>query len=155
MPDRLTLEKVLDRAVQKEVESQQLYLHLSTMVKDPPVRDALEALSREEKGHQDKLERYGAGELSGALSKDQIVDYHIAELVEGPELSAGMQLADAFLFAANREKASHELYTTLAAIHPEGDVRSLLLQLAGQELEHKQRVELLYTEVAYPQTDGG
>ena len=155
MPDRLTLEKVLDGAVQKEIEAQHLYLDLSMMVKNPPVRDALEALSREEKVHQDKLERYRAGELSGALGKDQIVDYHIAELVEGSELSPDMQLKDAFMFAANREKASHELYITLAAIHPEGEVKALLLQLAGQELEHKQRVESLYTQVAYPQTDGG
>ncbi len=34
-------------------------------------------------------------------------------------------------------------------------VKSLLERLASQELEHKQRVEFLYTEVAFPQTNGG
>lgn len=155
MPDRLTLGKILDAAIQKEIESQRLYMQLSAMVGKPPASDALEALCREEKVHQDRLERYRAGKLKGALSKDQIVDYHIAELAEGPDVSPNMQLKDAFLLAANREKASHELYVTLAAIHPDGEVKSLLLQLAGQELEHKQKVESLYTQVAYPQTDGG
>jgi rubrerythrin len=31
----------------------------------------------------------------------------------------------------------------------------LLEDLAAQELEHKQKVEFLFTEVAFPQTDGG
>ncbi len=66
-----------------------------------------------------------------------------------------MKLKDAFLLAANREKASHEFYLSLAAIHPAGEVKRLLKGLAAQELKHKQRVEFLYTEVAFPQTDGG
>jgi rubrerythrin len=66
-----------------------------------------------------------------------------------------MALKDVFLLAANREKASHDFYSKLAAVHPMGGVRRLLEQLADQELEHKRRVEFLYTEVAFPQTDGG
>jgi len=155
MAERLTLERVLEGAIKKENESQRLYLDLSQRVKEPAARDALEGLAAEEKVHEDKLQRYREGKLKGALSKDQVVDYHVVELVEGPDVSASMQLKDAFLYAANREKASHELYTTLAVIHPEGEVKSLLMQLASQELEHKQRVESLYTQVAFPQTDGG
>ncbi len=59
------------------------------------------------------------------------------------------------LLAANRERASHELYLGLARIHPAGEVKRLLEELALQELEHKQQVEFLYAEVAFPQTDGG
>ena len=35
------------------------------------------------------------------------------------------------------------------------EVKRLLERLASQELEHKQRVEFLYAEVALPQTNGG
>ncbi len=35
------------------------------------------------------------------------------------------------------------------------EVKRLLERLASQELEHKQRVEFLYAEVAFPQADGG
>jgi rubrerythrin len=66
-----------------------------------------------------------------------------------------MELKDVFLIAANREKASHTLYQSLSAIHPNGQVKHLLEDLASQELEHKNRVETIYTEIAYPQTDGG
>ena len=66
-----------------------------------------------------------------------------------------MKLQDVFLLAANREMASHTFYLSLAQIHPAGDAKRLLEELAAQELEHKQRVEFLYTEVAFPQTNGG
>jgi len=66
-----------------------------------------------------------------------------------------MKLKDVFLLAANHEKASHEFYLSLARIHSTGEVKRLIERLAAQELEHKQRVEFLYTEVAFPQTNGG
>ncbi len=66
-----------------------------------------------------------------------------------------MELKDVFLLAANREMHSHDLYLALTRIHPPGEVKTLLKELASQELEHKHKVEFLYTEVAFPQTDGG
>ncbi|OGO42338.1 MAG: hypothetical protein A2137_05470 [Chloroflexi bacterium RBG_16_58_8] len=66
-----------------------------------------------------------------------------------------MKLEEVLLLAANREKASYEFYTGLAAAHPAGRVKSLLEEIASQELGHKQKVEIMYAEVAYPQTDGG
>ena len=66
-----------------------------------------------------------------------------------------MDMKDVFLLAANKEKSAHDLYTCLSEIHPNGQVKHLLEDLASQELEHKNRLENLYTEVAFPQTDGG
>jgi rubrerythrin len=156
MVAQLTLREVLERGIRKEIESQRLYIALSQMVKDEAARDALQKLSRQEKGHQKRLEQYLWGELKGgALSSGHSVDYKIAELLGEPDVSPHMELKDTFLLAANREKASHEFYLSLARIHPEGEVKKLLERLAAQELEHKQKVESLYTEVAFPQTDGG
>jgi rubrerythrin len=156
MAEQMTLEQVLKGAVRKEIEAQSMYTGLSQKVKDEAVKRALTKLSLEEKGHQNRLEGYlerGLGD--GSMSVKQVVDYKIAELAGPTEPSAEMGLKETFLVAANREKAAHALYTGLAGIHPDGEAKSLLLQLAAQELEHKQRVESLYTQVAYPQTDGG
>ena len=84
-----------------------------------------------------------------------VVDYHIAEYLDQPEIDSNMDIKDVFLLAANKEKASHELYLHLASIHPQGHIRHLLEDLAAQESTHKLRVETLYNEVAFPQTDGG
>ena len=152
----MTLEKVLRKAIQKEIASWLLYNDLSRRMSQESARDAFKKLAQQEKGHQTRLEQYLRGEIKeGALSGGQTVDYKITEHLEQPKIYPEMHLKDIFLLAASREKASHELYLGLAEIHPEGQVRKLLEELAAQELEHKQQLEFLYTEVAFPQTDGG
>ena len=153
---RLNLKDILDLAVLKEIESQELYADLCRKSKSGAVQEAFQALIRQEKQHQTLLEKYRAGELKqGALRMEHPCDYHIAEHFAEPKPAPGMELKDAFLFAADREKASHEFYLKLAHLHVAGEVRVLLEKLASQELEHKAVVESLFTEVAFPQTDGG
>jgi rubrerythrin len=156
MAYQLTVRNVLEKAIQKEIESQQLYRHLSEKMTDKAAQDAFRQLARQEQGHQQLVEQYLHGELKGGmLNEGQVVDYKIAEHLEQPQLSLEMKLKDVFLLAANREKASHEFYLSLAQIHPDGEAKRLIEQLATQELDHKQKVEFLYTEVAFPQTNGG
>lgn len=156
MANQLTLKEVLEKAIQKEIESQHLYSDLSQKIRDEAAKDAFEELARQEQEHQQLLEQCLRGELNeGTLSTRQVVDYKIAEHLDQPEISPDMKLKDVFLLAADREKASHEFYLGLAQIHPAGEVKRLIEGLAAQELEHKQRVEFLYTEVAFPQINGG
>jgi len=153
---QLTVNDVLEKAIQKEVESQHLYTDLSQKMSDQAAKDAFISLLREEQRHQSILEQYQRGEIKGGvLNSGQAVDYKITEHLDQPEVTLGMELKDVFLLAANREKASHEFYLSLAEVHPPGQARKLLEELALQELKHKQKVEFLYTEVAFPQTDGG
>ena len=153
---QITLAKVLRKAIQKEIASWLLYNDLSRKVSQEAAREAFRKLAQQEKGHQHLLEQYQRGEIKeGALGSNQAIDYKIAEHLEQPKIYPDMELKDIFLLAAQREKASHELYLNLAKIHPQGRAKKLLEELASQELEHKQQVEFLYTEVAFPQTDGG
>ncbi|MBI4267716.1 MAG: ferritin family protein [Chloroflexi bacterium] len=156
MVAQLTIEDILQKAIQKEIESQNLYAHLGRRMTDPAAKDTFASMVRAEKRHQELLEQYQRGDIvEGTLSSGQAVDYKLAEYFDQPEITPQMSLKDIFLLAANREKASHELYLGLANVHPPGRARRLLEELAGQELEHKRKVELMYTEVAFPQTDGG
>lgn len=156
MATQVTLKQVLEKAVEKEIHSQRLYADLSQAVKEQSAKDAFQDLVKQEQGHQRLLGQYLRGELrEGSLSHEQVIDYKIAEHLNHPEISPEMKLKDVFLLAANRENLSHEFYLALAQVHPAGRVKKLLNELAAQELEHKQRVEFLYTEVAFPQTDGG
>ena len=156
MPINLTIKEVLKKAIQKEIDSQNLYGYLSQKVTNETAKDAFQKLVLQEQIHQQLLECYLRGELKeGTLLGGERIDYKIAEYFDQPEISPNMQLKDVFLLAANREKASHELYLSLSQIHPDGTARRMLEELASQELEHKQKVEFLYTEVAFPQTAGG
>ena len=156
MPTQLTLKEVLQTAIGKEIEAQKLYSDLARIMTSQVAKDTFQELVRQERGHQQLLERYLHGELkAGALQAGQVIDYKITENFEPTEIFTNMPLKDIFLRAANREKAAHEAYLTLSQAHPTGEVRKLLEDLASQELGHKHKLEFLYTEVAFPQTAGG
>ena len=156
MATKFTLNRILEIAIHKEIESQHLYTELSQKVTNDAAKDTLRQLAQQEQRHQNMLEQYRQGELkAGVLSQGQVIDYKIAEHFDQPEISPDMQLKDVFLLAANREMHSHKLYLALAGLHPTGEAKRLLEELASQELEHKHKVESLYTQVAFPQTDGG
>lgn len=156
MVSQLTLREVLEGAIQKEIMSRFLYVGLRQRVRNQTAKDAFQSLADQEEMHQRVLEDYLHGKLKeGSLNGGIVVDYKIADCLDQPEISPTMELQDVFLMAANKEKSAHDLYAGLSAIHPNGKVKHLLEDLALQELEHKNRIETLYTEVAFPQTDGG
>ncbi|MFC2024531.1 ferritin family protein [Chloroflexota bacterium] len=156
MTSEITLTEILKGAIQKEIVSWLLYKSLSRRMSQEIAKDAFNKLARQEKEHQNRLEAYRRGEVKeGTLPGAQAVDYKLTEYLEQPTIHPEMSFKDIFLLAANRERASHELYLRLAEIHPAGEAKKLLEELAAQELGHKQQLELLYTEVAFPQTDGG
>ena len=146
-----TLKEVLNRAIQEENQSRLLYLSLSDRVNDPAVGEAFQDLAHLEQGHRERLESYLHGEIKeGVLSGGLVIEYQIAGKLERPEVSADMTLKEAFQLAAHWEQDSHELYLSLAQIHPPGPVKNLLEEMASQELEHKQRVVALYRQVVFP-----
>ncbi len=156
MPNALTVTEVLRMGVQRETESQNLYSELGQKVADPQAKYVFTKLFREEKRHQEILEGFlAAGIRPGMLKPDAILDYRVAELLDQPEVKPEMTLPEVFLLAANREKMSNEFYLVMAEAYPRGDAKQLLLKLASQELGHKQKMETLYADVAFPQTDGG
>jgi rubrerythrin len=156
MAARLTLHEVLEGAIQKEIMSRFLYISLQQKVKNIATKEAFQALADQEEVHQRVLEDYLHGRIKeGALNADLVVDYKITDCLDQPEILPTMALQDVFLLAAKKEQAAHDLYLGLAEIHPSGQVKILLQNLASQEKEHKNRVESLYVEAAFPQTDGG
>jgi len=57
--------------------------------------------------------------------------------------------------AIYKEIASHAFYIAGQGKTQDPAAKALMKELAAQELEHKQRIEFLYTEVAFPQINGG
>jgi len=60
-----------------------------------------------------------------------------------------------YLVASHRELRSYEFYTELANLHIEGELKQILLKMANEELKHKEKMEYLYANTAFPQTSGG
>lgn len=146
---------IIEMAIAKEEEACNFYIGLSDEAKTGEVRDTLRYIAAEEKQHKEFLVNYrDKGYSHGGLSLDTIVDYRIAEQLEAPEPGEDMGVKDVYLIAAHREKKANDFYLSLAAIHPDGDARRFLLKMAEEELRHKEKMEFLYTNAAFPPTGG-
>jgi rubrerythrin len=151
-----SLQSLIEIAIKKEEEARVFYLGLSDLVEDALAKETLKFLAGEEQGHKEFLQAYLKGEMKfTALAMDTPVDYHIAQYAAKPDLKKNMNSSEVYLVAAHREWNSYMFYTGLAEAQPAGEVKEMLLQMANQELKHKEKVEYLYSNTAFPQTAGG
>jgi rubrerythrin len=151
-----SLQNVIEAAIRNEEEARVFYLGLYSLVADPLARETLKFLAGEEQGHKEFLQAYLKGEKKfAALGMETPIDYHIAQYADRPDPKKNMNSSEVYLVAAHREWNSYIFYKSLAALQPAGEVQEMLLQMANQELKHKEKVEYLYSNTAFPQTSGG
>jgi rubrerythrin len=151
-----SLQSLIEKAVQNEEEARTFYLGLFDLVEDPLAKETLKFLAAEELTHKEFLLAYLKGDKNfAALAMDEPIDYHIAQYSAKPDPKANMNSSEVYLVAAHRELNSYKFYKGLAAAQPAGEVKEMLLQMAYQELKHKEKVEYLYSNTAFPQTAGG
>ena len=155
MPDK-TLEEVIDLAIQREQDAYFFYRDIMDILEDRDVINTLEWIANEEIKHRKFLIDYRNGKYGdAALRLADVVAYKVAEHVEKPEISPRMDSIDVFLVASHRELASHAFYAELAELHADSEISEVLNRIANEELKHKEKMEYLYTNTAFPQTSGG
>jgi rubrerythrin len=146
----------IDIAIQREIEAQEFYTGLMARVADEQAKDALKLLAAEEKKHQQFLQKYRDGGFPAeGLRMNNPIDYKIAEHMDKPDIGGSLESKDVYLIAAHRELNSYNFYMGLAQLHPAGALRDTFEKIASEELRHKEKVEYLYTNTAFPQTAGG
>jgi rubrerythrin len=124
---------------------------------DRAAKDAIGFVADEEQKHKAFLENYRKEIESGggSLRIQEVTFYKIAEHEKEPEVEENMARENVFLIAAHRELRSHNFYRELAEAHPDGEPKEMVLKMANEELKHKEKMEYLYTNTAFPQTSGG
>jgi rubrerythrin len=146
----------IDIAIQREEEAYAFYTDLLANVLDQSAKDALKLLANEEKKHKAFLVSYRDGGFgANALRLSHPIDYKVAEHIEKPDIKKDLNSRDVFLVAAHRELNSYNFYMGLANLHPEGEIKDIFIKMASEELNHKEKVEYLYANAAFAQTDGG
>ncbi|MBN1878725.1 ferritin family protein [bacterium] len=154
--DKILMKTVIERAIKNEEDAYLFYTNLLNLVDDPVAKKTLSFLAAEELKHKEFLVRFLEGSYtSKGTPMDAPVDYQVAQYVSMPDVKKDMSTSEVYLVAAHREWNAHQFYLGLAEIQPEGEIRSLLLEFAAQELRHKEKVEYLYSNTAFPQTAGG
>jgi len=139
MTDRIdSIDEILEFAIAREVEANQLYTYMASRMKNPEMRKVCEELAKEELEHKAKLELevMKRGEVvHGICISDYMTD-------AGDEID--MDYEELLIFAIKKEDISVSFYTDLAAVVKDEESREALLALAEEETEHKQRFEVEY-----------
>jgi len=147
---------IIDAAIQREQDAYVFYMGLLDKIDNKDVRHTIEFIAGEEKKHKAFLEDYRDGKFGGQpMRMSDVVYYKITEYQDEPKVKEHMSGEDVYLLAAHREKKSYEFYTELAGLHSDEKTKDMLLRIANEELKHKEKMEYLYANTAFPQTDGG
>ena len=143
-------------AIEREIEAYNFYMEIYDIISDSTAKEALLWIAGEEKKHKEFLISYREGKIAeGMLRLSEAEDQRIAEHVAAPEVKLLLDTKDVYLIAAHRELDSYNFYIEFAKLHTDGTLKEIILRIANEELKHKEKVEYLYTNTAFPQTAGG
>jgi rubrerythrin len=146
------IEAVLKRAIQLEVEAMTLYSSAAQTVTDDAVRQRLEEMAAQERGHKAKLEDVLSGNVRWAIRRSKaepVTDLRLSDHLVGGSLEPNADYQDVLLFAARREKAAHDFYKAMGEMVDDKLTQNLFEMLADEELRHKYVLEKTYEEVVY------
>ena len=155
MEERSLLD-LIETAIEREETAYHFYMDIHSKVDDAGVKDTLEWIANEEKKHKEFLANYRDGNYNTDMfQKREVKYYKIAEHQMEPETDGEIKNEEIYLVAAHREARSHQFYSELAELQPDGETKEVLQKMANEELKHKEKMEYLYANTAFPQTDGG
>ncbi|MBN2723712.1 MAG: ferritin family protein [Deltaproteobacteria bacterium] len=139
------LKEAIDFAIEKEQEAVDFYTDLAKKIKHKEIAEEIAKLADMEAGHKKKLQAIDISDPFWTREhKNQ--DLKIADYIVPEEPSAEMNLQDVLALAMQRELAAKRLYTDLAAISSDENVKKMFLTLADEEAEHKNYFERIWDD---------
>jgi rubrerythrin len=143
------LDAVIHSAIAQEDISHEFYSRLAKLVSHAETKDTLAFLAQEELEHKAFLQKCLTP--AGCTLAGQAHNAHLAELLKAPAIDEGMTPKEALVVAMKREEGAYNFYKALAALQPPGEIRAFLEHMANVELTHKEKVEYLYNNAAFPE----
>ncbi|HSP32686.1 MAG TPA: ferritin family protein [Thermoanaerobaculia bacterium] len=137
-PLETTVEEVLRKAIQSEIETRVYYQKLAERSATPDVRKKLLDLADGEIVHRVKLERRYREEIHKDPPEPEAVK------VDLPPDVTNLDMARALKHALERERESESYYRFMAERVPDTDLGHLFLELADVEWKHKTDLQAEY-----------
>ena len=141
-----TFEKVIDFAIDREVNARLFYLRFAHASKDPALCLLLESLADEELQHQKKLARIKQGQFKMLDGDMPILDLGIADVAPEVEPYPDMSVSEALVLAMNREKQAFRMYLELSEHTDNLELKTLFSAMANEEANHKVRMEIAFDD---------
>ena len=135
--------EVITFAIGREIEAAEAYARWADMARTPGLRELLLYLRDQEVSHRRLLEGL-TDEAIRALEPAFVPDLGIVDALADETLTGDMSFQEVLIFAARKEKQAAELYESLARTAAGTGHQQLFLFLAGQEREHKLKLEAEY-----------
>ena len=140
-----SIHDALNFAIQSEQEAFDFYTNLADVSKNQAMRKVFIQFAEEEKGHKKRLVAIKS-EGTFELSDKKVVDLEIGDYLIDVKPSSEMSYQDALILAMKKEKSAFKLYSDLAGIVPNSNLKNIFLSLAQEEAKHKLRFEIEYDD---------
>ncbi len=137
-PLETTVEEVMRKAIQSEVETRVYYQKLAERAATPEVRKRLLQLADVELVHRAKMERKYQEEVGRKPPAPEPVK------IELPSDLVNLDMARALKHALERERDSESYYRFMAERVPDTELGHLFLELADIEWKHKTDLQAEY-----------
>jgi rubrerythrin len=143
------MEAIVKNAVAQEDLSHEFYKRMAALVSHQETKDTFEYLAREELEHKEFL--LSCLTPQGCKLQGRPQDVHLAEVTEAPPFREDYSPKEALIIAMKREEQSFKFYQALAGLQPPGEIKAFLEKMAQVELAHKEKMEYLYDNAAFPE----
>ena len=140
-----SIDDALDFAIQSEQEAVDFYTNLANGSKNQAMREVFIQFAKEEKGHKKRLQNIKRKEMF-EFSDEKVFDLEIGDYLIDVKPATDMSYQDALILAMKKEKSAFKLYSDLAGIAPNSDLKNVFLALAQEEAKHKLRFEIEYDD---------
>lgn len=140
---------IINSAISQEEQAHEFYLRMANLVSQAETKETFQYLAREELEHKAFLQSCITPQGCKLVGHPQNV--HLAEHLQAPEITPDMSPKEALVIAMKQEESSHRFYQTLAGLQPPGEIRNFLEKMAQMELSHKEKMEYLYDNTAFPE----
>jgi rubrerythrin len=143
------IKAILEAAVKTEEQSIALYTMAQKKVNTESSRKFLRELAQEEQKHKEKLLAIlNDDDRLSALGAEatQVQDLKIVDVMKDAFLSEDADYPTILIYAAKREKATCDYYTSLAHGLKDTEPGALFSRLAEEELTHKNKLEREYDD---------
>lgn len=141
----ISLQEVVDFAVEREETAYQLYTRAAELTVSPAARKMFEELAQEEATHKDvfaKIDPDKLDELKVCKLPEATIGQYLKDVPFHPQMSYQEILA----FALKTEESAYQLYKAAAGMTEDPKLQKTLLAFAEVELGHRRKIEALYDE---------
>ena len=144
-----TIEKALEVGAEMELESYTLYTETAAKAKYPGAKKLLTEIAEDEKRHREYflLGLEDPSNIKMRTLKEDIPDLKITDQLVKVPLDPRADYPQILIFAAQREKATHDFYVQVARRFKDTEMGKMFNNFATEELRHKYLLEKEYDDV--------